>query len=471
MTSVQLELDPVSEVLSPYRNELRAAKASGDEQRICLALTNLGHARFRLHDFSEGVGSFEEAVRRAEQLDDLSLKAHCLGIQILAYQEIDRYHDAYEIAEKIHQLGIEHGDRSLECSALLNQGQILLDSGEPMIAAEKFEVARGIAVEVEDRSLEMKAIGALGNQALETTAVNEAKVQFAKALKMARALGDTDAEYGYLGNMALIHLWQGDFQEAVDAFLPVLSHALDRDDAETALQTLHQLVRAYRELGDDGQVVGWGAQAIELAQVLGREALHFELLESMILANYRLGQIGEAERLTNEAISLVRRSGDQYKETNLMLSLGESYMLSGLFEQALSAYASALNGAVELERERDEAYLTGRMGVALAELGRTDEAMIYHRRAVDLARKREIPDLEGEQLSMLAFAYLEKQNIDRARIHCLNAIDVLTNAGLADSADNARALLEEIEARGTVAFSAELEWLTLLAYCVLRKVS
>jgi tetratricopeptide (TPR) repeat protein len=450
MTSVQLELDPASEVLSPYRDELRAAKTSGDERRICLALTDLGQARFRMHDFSEGVGSFDEAVRRAEPLNDLSLIAHCLGTQILAYQEIDRHHDAYGIAEKIYQLSIEHGDRTLECSALLNQGQILLDSGEPMIAAEKFTAALDMAVDLGNHSLEMKAIGGLGNHALEMTAIDEAKARFVEALEMARALGDVDAEHGYLGNLALIHLWQGAFQEAVDAFLPVLSHIRERGDVETALQTLHQLVRAYRELGNDEQVVTWGAQAVELAQMMGREALLFELLESMILANYRLGQNTEAERLTNEAILLARQSGDQDKETNLMLSLGESYMLSGMYEQAISAYASALNGAVELERERDEAYLTGRMGVALAELGRVDEAMIYHRSAVDLARQREIPDLEGEQLSMLAFAYLEKQDLDRARTNCVAAIEALENAGLNDGAANARSLLAEVEERGKI---------------------
>lgn len=216
-----------------------------------------------------------------------------------------------------------------------------------------------------------------------------------------------------------------------------------------------QLVRAYMALSNDEQVVEYGVQALDLASKMGRDSLLFELLESLILANYRLGQFAEAESLTSEAISLARLSGDESKETDLMLSLGESYMLSGLPEQALAAYAGALNGAVEFERTRDEAYLTGRMGIALAELSRIDEAMGYHRRAIELAQQREIPDLEGEQLSMLAFAYLEKQDFDRARTHCLKAIDVLTNAGLTESADNARALLAQHSGYGAYLVTKE----------------
>lgn len=205
MTTVQRDLEPES--LSRCRSELRAAKASGDERRVCVALADLGQARFQLNDFEEGAGSFAEAVRRAEELDDIPLTVHCLGVQILALQEIGRFHDAYEIADKILQLGVEQGDRVLECSALLNQGQILLDSGEAMIAAERFEAARVIAVEIEERSLEMKTIGALGNQAIEVTAVDKAKEYFVEALEMARTLGDAKAEHGYLGNLALIYFW------------------------------------------------------------------------------------------------------------------------------------------------------------------------------------------------------------------------------------------------------------------------
>lgn len=443
MTAVQLDLEP--EALSRCRGELRAAKARGDERQICLALTNLGHERFRQQDFSEGMGSFDEVERRTEKLGDITLTAHCLGIQILALQEINRHHDAYEIAEKVLQLSIEHGDRTMECGALLTQGQILLDSGEPLRAVELFDLSRIIAVDVGDRSLEMKAIGALGNQALEITAVDEAKIHFSEALEMARTLDDIDAEHGYLGNLALIYAWQGEHREAIVAFLPVLLHARERGDTATELQTTHQLVKAYVAVVDDDQVVIFGTQAIELARTMGRDELLFGLFENVILANYRLGQVAEAERLTNEAISLARQSGDRAKETDMLLSLGESYMVSGIYEQALAAYAGALNGAIELERQRDEAYLTGRMGVTLAELGRVDEAMLYHRRAVELAQQREIPELEGEQLSMLAFGYLEKNDLDRARTHCLQAIEVLSNVGLDERAANARNLLAEID--------------------------
>jgi tetratricopeptide (TPR) repeat protein len=104
----------------------------------------------------------------------------------------------------------------------------------------------------------------------------------------------------------------------------------------------------------------------------------------------------------------------------------------------------ALDGAKQLGRQADEAYLIGRIGFTLAELGRTDEAIAYHEQAVELARQRVIPDLEGQQLSMLAMAYLERQELNKARSYCAAAIQIYTDAKLNAEAENARRLLAEI---------------------------
>ena len=69
---------------------------------------------------------------------------------------------------------------------------------------------------------------------------------FVEALDMARDLGDVEAEYGYLGNLALIYGWQEKHQQALDALLPVLEHVRDTGNVALQLRTLQALVEATR---------------------------------------------------------------------------------------------------------------------------------------------------------------------------------------------------------------------------------
>ena len=90
---------------------------------------------------------------------------------------------------------------------------------------------------------------------------------------------------------------------------------------------------------------------------------------------YRLEKIDEAHQATIDAIEIARADKNREKEVNFLLSLGESYMLTDKLEEALETYQQALDGAQRLQRQVDRAYLSGRIGVILAELGRADEAI------------------------------------------------------------------------------------------------
>jgi tetratricopeptide (TPR) repeat protein len=87
----------------------------------------------------------------------------------------------------------------------------------------------------------------------------------------------------------------------------------------------------------------------------------------------------------------------------------------------------------------------GRLGVALAEADRTDEAIAWHRQAVELAQLHKLPELQGDQLIMLAFAHLEQQRHDEARAFCEQALDVFTAAGLDARAASVRDLLAQLD--------------------------
>jgi tetratricopeptide (TPR) repeat protein len=211
-----------------------------------------------------------------------------------------------------------------------------------------------------------------------------------------------------------------------------------------AINALGHLTRYYSSKGDDENALDSARKGIELSRGTDHDAA-LTFYEAMIKSYYRTGQIEEAQSSNEEAIALARSTKDFNKEIDLLLSLGESYMVSDMKDEALSAYRSALEGAKRLQRLKDEAYLTGRVGIVLAEQGHLDEATNYHRDAVELARQRDLPELEGEQLSMLAFVCMERRELDEGREHCQAAIEVYSGMKHTVGEENARKLLAEID--------------------------
>ncbi len=150
--------------------------------------------------------------------------------------------------------------------------------------------------------------------------------------------------------------------------------------------------------------------------------------------------------MIEEAIEFARTVKDFNKEIDLLLSLGESCLVMDLHEKALDAYRCALDGSRRLSRLEDQAYLTGRVGVVLAETGRLDEAATSHQAALQLARERALPELEAEQLSMLAFICREQRDLNRARTYCEASIEIYSRIEHGTGEENARQLLAEIDA-------------------------
>jgi len=94
----------------------------------------------------------------------------------------------------------------------------------------------------------------------------------------------------------------------------------------------------------------------------------------------------------------------------------------------------------------DRAYLFGRVGIILAELDRPEEALGYHEKSLELARKHEIRELEGEQIIMLAMLFFDKEEYEQAQDYCQQAIDIFKELELTHQVEKARQLITEIEA-------------------------
>lgn len=425
------------------KNALERAQKSNNELVVINTLSDLGFALIQDRKTEEGEFQFADAIDRAKKIGNLELQVQSLGLKALAYQEIERLHDAFQVINEILEIGKQNADSGIICDALTSQGQILLDSGEPVVALEKLDKAQKIAEDLGDKRRLMNALGLLGNQCIAVASLPEAEAYFDRACQLAGELGDEQAKFGNLGNLASVLSWQGKYREAVPGFKQVLEFVHTQGDHKAEIQALRNLAQASSKLKENEQAAEYAQRGVELCKTASDDMILF-FYETLIIVYYRQGKVQDAQRINQDAVKVARAHKNTSKELEFLLSLGEAQYLSELTGEALQIYQQALQLAKDLNRRTDEAYLTGRIGIVMAELGRLEEAIEHHLRAVELARVWQLRRLEGEQLTMLAMAYDEKGDIQKAREQCNLAIQVFTEAGLNEEVQKAVQLLKKM---------------------------
>lgn len=432
------------EHLLQCRAAVAQARDNHDIRSLCLALCDLGAALFQTRVYDQGIEAFDEARQLAASHFDRRFEAQCLDLKAAAFQQIGRYHNAYEVFDEILALADEHDDPDLECSTLISQGQVLITSGEPILALEKLMAAQRLAEILQDPRQKMKVLEVLGNQKIAVAALNDAYACFDQAETFAKQIDDASAICGCLLNKGTIRTWLQQHEQAI----PLLTEAAERAQAlnniDAELGTLHYLIQSLREVGDFSRIIPAAQRGITLCQTTGNQEALFSYYQILAIARFQSGQPQQALDTIREAAEQAHESGSREQEILMLLNWGEACMVINQYEQALDVYQRALALSRELGREADEAYLVGRIGVALAESGRIEQAITQHQAALALAQARQLPELEGEQLMMLALAYQDQNQPERACEMCQDALAIFTANDLTADAENARQLLDEL---------------------------
>ncbi len=336
--------------------------------QLGIALANLGSAFFRTRQYKEGMDQFDEALGLAQELGDIQLQKQVLGIKAVAYQEIKRFPDAYETATQILALAEEAQDEGMKCDALISQGQTMLESGEPMIAAERVREAKEIALELNDKRRQMNVQGVMGHISLAIAAINQAETHFDYAFGLAKEIGDDQAAYGFLGNKGMLLSWSGDHHQAISAFEQVYAYFVSVAEIRGQLQSLNYLVKGYTDLHDTENALRYAERGIAVGQAEEPEFL-LPFYQAVISIYYGQGKTEQAQQAATLAARLIRKVRERNQRLDYLLKQLELYQEIGLLDQVMETGVAALQLAGDLNRQSDAVYLIGVMGSTLATQG------------------------------------------------------------------------------------------------------
>ncbi|MCB0047393.1 MAG: tetratricopeptide repeat protein [Caldilineaceae bacterium] len=340
--------------------KLQTARQNADTPQVCLALADLGMALFQRRRYETGLQHFEEAIELSAALPDIELQVHCLNLKMLALQHVPRLPDAYQVAEEILQLGRARQKPDIQCNALTSQGQIMLESGEPVIAIERLQAAQEIAQQLGEKRLLMNVLGVMGHASLAVAAADQAGVYFRRAQSLAEELDDPAASIGFEGNTAIVLIWQGRHPEALPALERVRAFAEEADNQTAEIQALRHLVKTHAHLKNQAEIINYTQRGLTLADP-DDAATRFFFLSAQIPALYQEGRLAESKEALTDATQMMQGIKGDQNRLDSWLVLCELYALLELPNTA-DIYLTALDQAISLNRQKEQARLLSRLG-------------------------------------------------------------------------------------------------------------
>jgi len=80
--------------------------------------------------------------------------------------------------------------------------------------------------------------------------------------------------------------------------------------------------------------------------------------------------------------------------------------------------------ATQMQKPVELAEIGGKLSVVKAELGQYEVAKAYSEEAIKIAQSQDLPEVEGQQLVMLAMTYFDLENQEKAKETISKAIDL-----------------------------------------------
>jgi CHAT domain-containing protein/Tfp pilus assembly protein PilF len=141
------------------------------------------------------------------------------------------------------------------------------------------------------------------------------------------------------------------------------------------------------------------------------------------------GEIRQAHRAFQEALSLQPKLGDHAEETRLLNELGPTYRLLGEPEKAADCYQRSLRLARETRNRPAEVTALNNLGVVYASIGETQKALAFYDRALAGWRELKDPVREADTLLNVGEIYTSLGSFDEAIDLLRQALTLKRQAG------------------------------------------
>ncbi|HKW65096.1 MAG TPA: CHAT domain-containing protein [Candidatus Acidoferrum sp.] len=214
------------------------------------------------------------------------------------------------------------------------RGTLELDQKKYPEAATAFRRVLGLARAQKQGSLEVLALGSMGNVAMWQEHYDEAIDWFTTALRKARDLGSLSSESRALGNMGWNYSVVGDFRSAEESLTEAESKAGQAGLVDNQIFWLTSLAGVYSQQHRYTQADATALRALTLAKGQDDQYTLTACLNTLSDIALAVGRPDEAEKYNGEALKIERAGRDQF-------GMASSTIISGRIAATKKQYIEA----------------------------------------------------------------------------------------------------------------------------------
>jgi tetratricopeptide (TPR) repeat protein len=206
----------------------------------------------------------------------------------------------------------------------------------------------------------------------------------------------------------------GQIDQAIGFFARALTVAREVGDRQREETQVGNLGVAYRGLGQFGRAISFHEEALAIAREIGDRKMESRWLSDQGLAYNSLGEIQRSIQLYDKALNIAREIFDYRWEVVNIGRLGLAYHDLGQIERAIDHYMQLIAFSREAGNRRDEGVGLGWLGIAYYNLGQVQRAISFHQEALDIAREYSARNYESMWLSYLGLDHSALGQFERA---------------------------------------------------------
>ncbi len=193
--------------------------------------------------------------------------------------------------------------------------------------------------------------------------------------------------------------------------------------------SLGSLSGAYAELGDLGNALSTGEEALALYQETGWQEKEARLISSLGAMHVQAGALEKGYNYIQRGLALSRQLGDRRGEMIALTNLAAGQELKKNLPDAAGSAEAALALARDLPAPEMEATLLNTLGVIYGEMGKSDKALAYLNEAAAAAEQSGDRPVQGSVQESLGTVYLNCEELKGAEAHFRSALAIATEIG------------------------------------------
>ena len=392
--------------LIAFRLAVRAARCNGTDRLLGVALQELA-GTLQGYAPETALAPAKESVQVLQRLDDrpaLALALNTLGNAYWWLNHLDEALDAFRRSLDISTAG---GDRNLAARTENNIANVLKLRGEYAAALDHLTRALAAFEALHDGP---RAAIVLNNiaQVYSNWGDNATALEYSRrALDLGRAEGNQVVIAKALDTIADFHRASGAYDLALQSFQEALRIRTGLGDRAGITETTHNIGLVYLSQGEYELAIAAFRRGLRLDREwkVSDDAVEAEGLRNLGAAAWRLGQRGRAAADFRESLAVVRRTGNRYREAEILDDLGGMTLADRRLAQSSRLFEQSLAIRRDLGDKAGISQSLTSLANARLLAGRPQAALALARQALDSPVIRERPDLLWPAQTVAGRAY------------------------------------------------------------------